>query len=297
MATSLTVLASGSSGNAALLRSDRFGLLIDAGIGPRAMIRRLAGAGFGWHDIDAVVLTHTHGDHWSERTLAQFLLRRVPIFCHDSHIEFLTNASMTFGQLRHSGLVQPFSADSPFAVGDGVRLAPFEVAHDSHRTFGFRVECRDGAIGYAADLGGYCGRIVEMLRGVDALALEFNHDETMLKSSGRPEYLIERILGPAGHLSNRQACELVLQILAGDRTTRPASVIALHLSRECNRPDIAGKELRAALERAGHSARVVLAEQSRAAPTIVAGRNGHEPSPMAGSTTPGFWDEPSPASR
>lgn len=303
MATSLTVLASGSSGNAALVRSGDFGLLIDAGVGPRTLVRRLAVAGFGWNHINAVVLTHTHGDHWSERTLAQLNHRRLPVHCHDSHIEHLTRASQAFGMLRADKLVQPFSAGRSFSAGGGVRMAPFEVAHDSHRTFGFRIECdEDGAaIGYAADLGGFCGRIVEMLTGVDALALEFNHDEAMLKNSGRPEYLIERILGPSGHLSNRQAVELLLQVLADDCATKPSSVIALHLSRECNRPEIADKELRAGLQRAGHAARVVLAEQSRAAPTIVVREsgphNGHGPSAMAGRTTPGFWDEPSPAGR
>lgn len=272
MALSLTVLASGSSGNAALVRSGDFGILIDAGIGPRTLIRRLTSAGFGWNDIDAAVLTHTHGDHWHERALAQLHHRQIPIYCHDSHVAYLRDASPAFSELVQSSLIQTYSDRRSIEIGNGGRLTPFEVSHDSHRTFGFRIDgIESGAIGFAADLGEFDGRVIEMLSGAGILALECNHDETMLRTSRRPDYLIERILGRAGHLSNRQAGDLLQRILLGNGSARPECVVALHLSRECNRPDIAEAAMRAALQSAGHSARVVLAAQSSAAPTITAG--------------------------
>ena len=70
MALEFTVLASGSSGNASLVRTNGFGLLLDIGLGPRDLAGRLAAIGAAWRNVHAVLLTHTHSDHWNERTLA-----------------------------------------------------------------------------------------------------------------------------------------------------------------------------------------------------------------------------------
>src|SRR5262245_22999959 len=80
-----TVLASGSSGNASLLEVGRFGLLIDIGLGPRQLAQRLAHVRRSWDDISAVLLTHTHGDHWNPRTLQQLARRGIAFWCHADH--------------------------------------------------------------------------------------------------------------------------------------------------------------------------------------------------------------------
>src|SRR5437867_4414245 len=85
MAFRFSILASGSSGNAALLEAGGFGLLIDAGLGPRQLASRLAAVGSSWEKVSAVILTHTHSDHWKDRTLKHLRHRGIPFYCHEGH--------------------------------------------------------------------------------------------------------------------------------------------------------------------------------------------------------------------
>jgi len=265
----LTMLASGSSGNAALVRAGDFGLLIDVGIGPRTLARRMAQVGLGWKDVHAVVLTHTHGDHWRENSLAHAHAHGIAVFCHDSHIQYLTAASRAFGELRRADRVSDYQPSKPFFPGGGLRLVALELEHDSHRTFGFRIDDEAGCTaGYLADLGRFDEALVEWLTDLDLLALEFNHDESMQQESGRPRVLIDRILGPHGHLSNRQACALLQAVLNCSERVRPHTVVPLHLSRECNRASLAETCAREAMEELGHSATIVVSKPEKACPTL-----------------------------
>jgi phosphoribosyl 1,2-cyclic phosphodiesterase len=299
----LTMLASGSSGNAALVRAGDFGLLIDLGIGPRTLARRMAQAGLGWKDVHAVVLTHTHGDHWRENSLAHVHARGMAVFCHDSHIQYLTAVSRAFGELRRAGRVTDFRPGRPFSPGGGLRFVPLELEHDSHRTFGFRIEDVDGgcSAGYVADLGRFDEALVDLLSDLDLLALEFNHDESMQLESGRPRELIDRILGPFGHLSNRQASTFLRAILRCSERARPHTIVPLHLSRECNRAELAESAAREALAETGHAATIVVSKSAHACPTLKLKSNqspsaggmvdaGRDPSetrsPEAGTSTP-----------
>jgi phosphoribosyl 1,2-cyclic phosphodiesterase len=273
----LTILASGSSGNAALIRVGEFGLLIDIGIGPRTLARRLAAGGFSWNDVHAIALTHTHGDHWRETSLAQVAKRDLPVFCHDSHVTHLRSASSAFVTLSAAGRISTFANCRSFAAGGGLWLTPLELAHDSHRTFGFRIEADGWSIGYVADLGDFDDHLVDQIRDVEVLALECNHDERMQRESGRPRDLIDRILGPHGHLSNRQAGNLLTAILARSQRVRPHTVVPLHLSRECNVPTLAESAMLSALARAEHSAMVVISRHNCVSATLPI-KGGHAPS-------------------
>src|SRR5437899_2448827 len=105
MALRFTVLASGSGGNASLLQLDGFGLLLDAGVGPRILQQRLAAAAASWNDVNAVLLTHTHSDHWRDRTLAHLQRRRIPLYCHPGHHEGLQQYSPAFAKLCADNLI------------------------------------------------------------------------------------------------------------------------------------------------------------------------------------------------
>src|SRR5437588_6838300 len=109
MALRFTVLASGSGGNATLVEADGFGTLIDVGLGPRQLAERLTAAGLSWSAVQAVLLTHTHSDHWKDRTLAHLQRRRVPLYCHPSHHPVLLSYSDAFPGLVGDGLVRPYA--------------------------------------------------------------------------------------------------------------------------------------------------------------------------------------------
>jgi phosphoribosyl 1,2-cyclic phosphodiesterase len=253
MAIRFTMLASGSTGNSCLVRTDRFVLLIDIGLGPRQLAAQLAAAGASWRDIDAVLLTHTHGDHWKERTLARLRQRQIPLYCHRGHQQYLHEASEEFVSLVAAGLVRTYRAGAELQLTDDLRFRPLPLSHDSGPTFGFRIEVTAGlfrqtaALGYVADLGCWTPQLADALANLDLLALEFNHDVAMQRTSGRPALLIDRVLGDAGHLSNDQAAALLTEILRRSEEGRLQHVVQLHLSRDCNHPRIARGAARAAI--------------------------------------------------
>src|SRR4051812_39845043 len=122
-----TVLASGSGGNASLLEADGFGVLIDAGLGPRQLAARMAAVGASWRHVHAVLLTHTHGDHWKERTLAHLRGLKVPLYCHPAHQQALDVYSQSFPRLRKEQLVRTYQAEGDLELTPRLRVRPVEV--------------------------------------------------------------------------------------------------------------------------------------------------------------------------
>jgi phosphoribosyl 1,2-cyclic phosphodiesterase len=274
MGLRFTVLASGSGGNATFVECDGFGLLIDAGLGPRQLAARLAAAGTSWAAVGALLLTHTHSDHWNDGALAQLLRRRVPLYCHPSHHRALAGWSLNFPLLKDARLVYDYRPGAAFDLGPGLRCRPLPVCHDGGETFGFRLEGSPDlfgqtcAVGYAADLGCWDGELAQALADVDLLAVEFNHDVALERASGRGAALIARVLGDEGHLSNDQAAGLLREVLRRSRPGRLRHVVQLHLSRDCNRPALAAAAARAVLGELAWAGEVHTACQDEVAPTI-----------------------------
>lgn len=263
------VLASGSSGNAAFLQADGFGLLIDAGLNPRLLASRLAMIGASWGNVNAVLLTHVHTDHWKDRTLAQLRAMKIPLYCHHGHQEYLAYGGLAFDTLRAAGLVNTFEAEASFALPAGLRCLPIAVPHDSDPTYAFRIDGPPGlfgeswSLGYASDLGCVPPPLIEAFQDVNTLAVEFNHDEEMERRSGRPRHLIARVLGDQGHLSNRQAAAYVRKIIEEGGAGTLRHLVQLHLSRNCNMPGLAQVEAKRVLGGIGRPVGLTTASQDR----------------------------------
>lgn len=272
-----TVLASGSSGNASLLEADGFGLLIDMGLGPRQLQGRLAGLGRSWRHVHAVVLTHTHGDHWNVRSLARLLARRVPLYCHAEHRAALREACEPLYQdFDGAGLLRCYDDDGRLQFGK-LECLPLRVRHDGGATFGFRIRAvasdaaAEWSLGYAADLGCWDGALADQLAEVDLLAIEFNHDIAMQRRSGRHPALIARVLGDEGHLSNEQGAELLGEVLRRSGPGRVRQLVQLHLSRQCNRPDLAQSAAQAAIDSLAIELPIHAARQDKPSPRFELG--------------------------
>jgi phosphoribosyl 1,2-cyclic phosphodiesterase len=269
-----TVLASGSGGNASLLEFNGFGLLIDAGLGPRLLGARLASVGASWRSVNAVLLTHTHGDHWKDYTLRLLLQQQIPLYCHADHFRELQALGNAFRNLLASDLVRTYDRDRDLMLTPHLTCRPLEVIHDSEPTFGFRFDATEGLFGagwslaYLADLGCWSSALAETIAAVDVLALEFNHDEEMERTSRRPMELIERVLGDAGHLSNTQAADFLRAILDASGESSPHHLVQLHLSRDCNRPYLAQSAARQVALDAPRPMAIHTASQHQATPTI-----------------------------
>ncbi len=262
----MTVLASGSAGNATLIQGDGFGLLVDCGLPPQELTARLQVVGASWQAVHAVVITHTHTDHWNRYTLEHLRRLNIPFFAHAKHHDALT-AHAAYGPLSKAGLTHDYTPGEPLTLGGGLRLRVVQVPHDSDPTFGVRVDyAGDGggwAVGVSSDLGTVPDGLYDLFAGVDVLGLEFNHDEMMQRTSRRPRFLIERVLGNSGHLSNVQAAEAVQRFVA---TGDLQAVVQLHLSRDCNTAELANAAGRAAVS--GTNTEVITATQWHPAASV-----------------------------
>lgn len=232
---SLCVLASSSGGNCSALLVERGDerevVLIDAGLSPRRTRAFLAMRGWGGVRIAGIVLTHLDHDHWNPSWL-NALDEKAPVWVHRRHL----------GRAGRSGVTTRRTEvfEEQFEVGAGVEVKSSLLSHDSLGCAVFRFcvrgEERSGTLGYATDLGRATEKLVRLLKGVETLAIESNYCPVMQEASNRPEFLKRRITDGSGHLSNEQSAHAVAEIGPTRR------VVLLHLSRECNRPEVAAAE-------------------------------------------------------
>lgn len=255
----MTVLASGSAGNATLIEGDGFGLLVDCGLPPQELSARLQVAGASWQSVNAVVITHTHTDHWNRYTLEHLRRLNIPFFAHRKHHDALA-VHAAYGPLQRAGLTHDYQPGERLPLGGGLSVTAVQVPHDSDPTFAVRTDYAGDAggwsVGVASDLGKVPDGLYELFAGVDVLGIEFNHDERMERASRRPRFLVERVLGDYGHLSNAQAADAVRRFA---EVSELQAVVQLHLSRDCNTAELANEAGRTAVE--GMSTQVITATQ------------------------------------
>lgn len=230
----ISVLASSSRGNASVITAGSTALMVDAGISAQRLTRGLADCGLQPAALQGIFITHEHEDH--TKGLGRFAGRhRLPIYCS----RYLRNDLRAVSPDSPLTFVEPGSS---VQVGD-IRVTPFAVSHDATDPLGYIFEHGGVRLGYVTDSGRVTRQMEAILAGVHALYIESNYDEEMLRCSGRPHYLINRIEGQFGHLSNAQAGELV-QRLAHPELRH---VILGHLSPECNTPELAAQSMETVL--------------------------------------------------
>jgi phosphoribosyl 1,2-cyclic phosphodiesterase len=222
MKLGITVLGSGSSGNALLLHTEKSAILVDAGFSRKEMLARLATVGIDPAIIKGLLITHEHGDHVKgARVLADHL--DIPTFL----------TPQTYKHLHYKNLigkkVNVFDTGSPFDV-DIFNIHPFVVPHDAMDPVGFAFFADNFKIGVVTDLGHINNLVKARLMECDALILECNHDIQMLKKSDRSLSLKRRILGRFGHLNNEDAINALNELLH----PKTQHLVLYHLSGECN---------------------------------------------------------------
>ncbi len=228
-------LGSGSSGNALLVEAGRTRILLDCGYGLKEAATRLSRLELEPGDLDAILVTHEHDDHIGgvARLARRFDL---PVY-----LTYGTLCAMGAGSGTMPGMVL-IDNHSPFTVGD-IEVRPYPVPHDAREPAQFVFGDGKVSLGVLTDTGEVTPHIAQMLSGLDALMLECNHDREMLAGGPYHARLKERIAGRLGHLDNDAAAELVREIDCG----RLQHVIAAHLSRQNNTPELARAALAGAL--------------------------------------------------
>ncbi len=271
---SVTVLGSGSAGNCSLIATSQCQLLVDAGFSARQITRRLELLGVRPERLDGILITHEHSDHVAG---LEIFSRR---FCVPIYANPLTAETLRRGSLAGFPNWNLFATGAVFSVKD-IEIQSFYVPHDAVDPTAFVFTSDDGSIGFLTDLGYAPKLALERIRQVDTLVVETNHDERMLQEdSRRPWSVKQRILSRHGHLSNDAAAQLVASI-AGHRLRR---VVLGHLSRDCNRTDLAlGSMLRFGIR----GIDLFCAEQNSVSPTF----------PVSGLRTSAVGEEIKPVPR
>ena len=250
MSVRLTILGSGSSGNCAYIETPEARILVDAGFSPRQIRQRLASIGRTPENLTAILITHEHADHISGLLgLADKL--KIPIYCNRDTQEATAWAFKEKWNGKRDPLFnggEKTSADflakfewRLFATGDSfelndVRIETFSIPHDAQDPVGFFLRTARGNIGFATDLGHTTKLVLDRISAANVLVLESNHDVKMLQDCPRRSWpLKQRILGRHGHLSNVAAAEAAAQIMSAELKY----LYLAHLSRECNKPELA----------------------------------------------------------
>ena len=256
----LTVLGSGSRGNALLLESSGDAILIDAGFSARDLERRLDAAGGRPAGLVGIALTHEHGDH-ARGASAAAAAWGVPILASRGTLDALAPRLKAGTETRALG------------AGRGVRCGGFTVrayptAHDASDPLMLVVEDADGRrVGIAYDVGSPTAALKHACLGLDALVLETNHDEVLLRSSRYPATVRARIAGRGGHLSNREAGLLAAEVAHAGL----ALVVLAHLSDQSNTPALALEAMARALAGTAFCGRLVVARQDAPLPPLEVG--------------------------
>jgi phosphoribosyl 1,2-cyclic phosphodiesterase len=261
MGISVTMLASGSRGNCAIVSSSRTKILVDAGLSCRETFKRMKAQGDDPHSLAAILITHEHCDHiYGLATLGKKL--RIPVFMtgatHQAWARALRNEK---GEKPHLEKFERFESGHRFQVGD-IEVKPFTIPHDAADPVGFTFRAEGIKVGVATDLGYLPVSVRDHLRGCDVLVLESNHDLEMLRVGPYPWSVKQRVMSRVGHLSN----DALADFFSGDYDNSAAFVVLAHLSEHNNHPEIARREAEKALAARGglFQNRVLLASQTEA---------------------------------
>jgi phosphoribosyl 1,2-cyclic phosphodiesterase len=248
----VTVLGSGSTGNAVLICTEKTRVLVDAGLSAKQILERIAAVGEDSGKLDAILITHEHGDHAGG---LRVLLKSVncPVFISEEtkNAYFSTRKGIQNGDSEAikrrdvlKNRTEKIESSQEFRIGD-IDFEPFSVPHDAADNFGFIAQ-KDGVkIATLMDFGHITTLIKEKLRGCNALVVESNHSIDMLKTC--PIYswdLKQRIASRTGHLSNEDLSEW----LTNDFDGAARNIVLAHLSQRANEPHLARLTAETALQ-------------------------------------------------
>lgn len=225
MSLAITHLGTGSSGNSTLLESSDCRILIDQGFSGVELERRLSRMRVKPEQIDAILLSHHHGDHGGGAAIAS---RRwgIPIYCNQRTAEELN---------LDAEKVNLFESLDMLSFGEDLSILPVPVPHDGADNVAFIASYAGKRAAIVTDLGSWTEELINHLRGCIHISIEANYDHQKLLNGPYAMSLKERISGRGGHLSNDQTGKLLAQVV--DENTR--TIVLTHLSRENNRPHLA----------------------------------------------------------
>lgn len=242
-------MGSGSSGNCYYIGTSRYGFLIDAGIGVRAIKKELKAKGIELKDIWGIFVTHDHTDH----------IKSIGALGEKAHIPVYLTQEMHKGIDRNYHVAERLtSCCRHYHKGDTITIRDFTfhsfpVSHDATDCVGYTITYGDQCFVFATDLGYISKPVADQIARANYLVIEANYDEMMLKNGPYPYPLKERVRSATGHLCNDHTAHF----LADNYHPGLTHVFLCHLSNENNTPALAYKTVNDALAAKGISLEVL----------------------------------------
>ncbi len=253
----VSVLASGSTGNAIYVQKGATRLLIDAGLSAKEITKRLAAIGVELKKLHGILVSHEHQDHVTGvGVLARKL--RCPVW--------MTRGTLDAARRRFRGRerIRLIENDETFTVGD-LRARAFSISHDAADPVNFVVEDGETRVAVATDMGKVTPLVFDRLQGADMVIMESNYDRDLLMNGSYPWHLKRRISSTHGHLANDDSAEAIGRL--AEQGLRHA--VLAHLSQENNRPEIARATCEAGLNGMGRHFQIDVARPDRPTPIFV----------------------------
>lgn len=225
MSLRITHLGSGSKGNATLLETEHVRVLVDQGFSGASLERRLKLLNLRPEDVDAILVTHHHGDHGGGALIAQ---RRWGLCVH-------ANARTADELSLIKELWKPFVSLEAIQLGPDLAVLPVPVPHSGADNVAFIASHQGQRAAFITDLGSWTDELVRYVRGCEHISIEANYDDRLLKGGPYPRSLKDRISGRGGHLSNDQTGAFLAEVV----TDATDSITLTHLSDMNNQPHLA----------------------------------------------------------
>lgn len=249
-------LASGSKGNAVLLKTQNGNILFDAGISVKALKERLDSMNVSLESLKGILVSHEHHDH----------IAGIKLLGLKYSIPILANYATAEAIVENIGECPRFII---FTTGEtfeflGMKIHPFSIQHDGIDPIALTVITEGKKIGLCTDLGFVTGSVRHALRDCHILYVEANHEPEMVHASSRPEIYKRRVLSRTGHLSNEEAARLIADVAH----PHLRHVFLAHLSSECNTPDTARRVVSEFLASRGIHPTIEIAHQHQVSATV-----------------------------
>lgn len=227
-------IGSGSKGNMVYIETKEAKVIVDVGISLRESNRRITDMDIDFEDVDAIIISHEHSDH--VRFLGTFMKKtKATLYINElSFANLPVYVKQSLGDIK----VKFIEENKKYKIKD-LDLLTLKLSHDSSNVFGFIFINDDKRLAYITDTGFLPLQYINLLKDIDGLIIECNHDIQMLMESNRPLELKHRILSPRGHMSNHICLQVLLSVL----NERHKIVLLAHLSEDCNSVDIVEEEV------------------------------------------------------
>lgn len=236
----IDILASGSSGNCIALTENNSTILIDAGIAKTKIEKRLLEVGIAPTNLEAIFVTHAHGDHIKGLPLANKY--KIPVYAGEHEWKNITSVE--------DELIREIGVGGLFGHSEFI-VAPFNVHHDANDPKGYVVRTKDNfKVSICLDTGKVDKDMLQYMKGSNVYIIESNHEPRMVEASTYPNSVKARILSRVGHLSNEQTAAALAELIkgAGER------IYLMHLSDKNNLPALAEMTVKRELLKKGYHA-------------------------------------------